>query len=168
MIELDIGDVARRSGLPPSTLRYYEERGLIESAGRRGLRRVFDAGVLERLHLITLGRAAGFSLEEIGGVFAPGGWPRIDRALLAQKADALERTIRQLEVLRDGLRHAAACRAASHAECPTFRRILRAVARQPSSAVRVRNAAPGKTGTARGNSPARRTRPVAPDRRPRR
>lgn len=135
MTELDIGEVARRSGLPPSTLRYYEQIGLIASVGRRGLRRVFDAGVVERLQLIALGRAAGFSLAEIGGVFAPGGWPRIDRGLLARKADALEQKIRQLEVLRDGLRHAAACRAASHAECPTFRRILRRVARQPLPAL---------------------------------
>ena len=62
---MDIGVVARRSGVPPSTLRFYEEKGLIASIGRHGLRRRFDPGVLERLALIALGRAAGFSLEEI-------------------------------------------------------------------------------------------------------
>ena len=62
---LDIGEVAKRSGLPVSTLRFYEEKGLIASIGRNGLRRIFDASVLERLALITLGRNAGFSLEEI-------------------------------------------------------------------------------------------------------
>ncbi|HSX56098.1 MAG TPA: MerR family DNA-binding transcriptional regulator, partial [Sphingomonas sp.] len=46
---LDIAQVAKRSGVAASTLRYYEERGLIESIGRRGLRRTFDPGVLERL-----------------------------------------------------------------------------------------------------------------------
>jgi hypothetical protein len=46
----------------PSTLRFYDEKGLIASTGRRGLRRLFDPGVLERLALIALGRAAGFSL----------------------------------------------------------------------------------------------------------
>ncbi len=59
MRQLDIGEVARRSGVPASTLRYYEEKGLIASSGRHGLRRLFDAGVLERLALIGLGRAAG-------------------------------------------------------------------------------------------------------------
>jgi hypothetical protein len=46
MRNLDIGEVAGHCGLPPSTLRYYEEKGLIKSIGRRGLRRVFPAGVL--------------------------------------------------------------------------------------------------------------------------
>lgn len=125
---LDIGQVAQQAGVPASTLRYYEEKGLIASSGRHGLRRLFDATVLERLALIALGRAAGFSLDEIGRVFAGDGRPHIDRQLLADKADELDKTIRQLSSLRDGLRHAAACRAPSHMECPKFRRILRAAA----------------------------------------
>ena len=62
---MDISEVSRRSGVPPSTLRFYEEKGLIASSGRRGIRRTFDRGVLERLALIGLGAAAGFSLDEI-------------------------------------------------------------------------------------------------------
>lgn len=125
---LDIADVARQSGMPASTLRFYEEKGLIASAGRRGLRRQFDSGVLERLALIALGRAAGFSLDEIGRMFAQDGRLDIDRNMLLSKADDLEKTIRQLSTMRDGLRHAANCSAPSHLECPTFRRILRAAA----------------------------------------
>ena len=135
MKNLDIGEVAQRSGVPASTLRYYEEKGLIASIGRRGLRRLFDARVLERLALIAVGRAAGFSLEEIASMFAPDGRPRIDRQMLAAKAKDLDRTIRKLSAMRDGLRHAAACPAPSHMECPTFRRILRAAA---SGAIRPR------------------------------
>lgn len=119
-------EVARRSGVPASTLRFYEEKGLIASVGRRGLRRLFDPRVLERLALIAVGRAAGFSLNEIVHMFAPDGRPRIDRQMLKTRADELDRTIRTLTGLRDGLRHAAACPARSHMECPTFRRILRA------------------------------------------
>ena len=52
--------------------------------------------------------------------------PRIDRRKLAAKADALDRTIRDMTALRNGLRHAAACPAPSHLECPSFRRLLRA------------------------------------------
>jgi DNA-binding transcriptional MerR regulator len=125
---MDIAEVAQRSGVPASALRYYEEKGLIASVGRQGLRRVFDAGVLERLALIALGRSAGFSLDEIARMFTSGGKPRIDRKLLADKAEELDRTIRKLSAMRDGLRHAAACPAPSHLECPTFRRIMKAAA----------------------------------------
>ncbi len=124
---MDIAEAARRSGLPASTLRYYEERGLVVSIGRRGLRRLYDPGVLERLALISLGRAAGFTLEEIALMFTPQG-PRIDRERLEAKAEELDRTLLRLAALRDGLRHAAACPAPSHLECPTFRRLLRAAA----------------------------------------
>lgn len=128
MQALDIAAVAERSGVPASTLRFYEEKGLIASVGRRGLRRVFDANILDRLALIALGRAAGFSLDEIGSMFGPDGRPRIDRRMLAGKADELDQSIRRLIAMRDGLRHAAVCPARSHLECPTFRRILRAAA----------------------------------------
>ena len=135
---MDITQVSRQSGLPASTLRYYEEKGLIASTGRSGLRRTFPPGVLERLALISLGRAAGFSLEEIARMFAPDGRLRIDRRALAAKADQLDGTIRKMTAMRDGLRHAAVCRAPSHLECPTFRRLLRVAA---SKAVKRKRAA---------------------------
>jgi MerR family redox-sensitive transcriptional activator SoxR len=123
--DLDIAQVAQRAGMPASTLRYYEEKGLIVSIGRRGLKRLFDPSVLERLALIALGQAAGFSLDEIARMFAPDGQPRIDRARLAAKADELDETVRRLTAMRDGLRHAAACPAPSYLECAHFRRIVR-------------------------------------------
>lgn len=125
MKDLDITEVARRSGVPASALRYYEAKGLIASTGRRGLRRLFAPSVLERLSLIALGRVAGFSLDEIAAMFTPGGELRIDRARLVSKAEDLDRTIHRLTAMRDGLRHAAACSAPSHMECPRFRRIVR-------------------------------------------
>ncbi|MFD5233818.1 helix-turn-helix domain-containing protein [Streptomyces qaidamensis] len=128
MTDLDIAEVAHRAGVPASTLRFYEEKGLIASTGRRGLRRQYDPGVLERLALIALGRTAGFSLDEIAQMFAPDGQPRIDRRMLSAKADELDRRIRELGVLRDSLRHAAACPAPSHLECGTFRRLIDAAA----------------------------------------
>ena len=125
---LDITEVVRQSGVPASTLRFYEQKGLIASVGRRGLRRVFGGSVLERLALINLGRAAGLSLDEIAGMFAPDGKPRIDRQRLVARADQLDATVRRLSAMRDGLRHAAACPAPSHLECPTFRRLMAAAA----------------------------------------
>jgi DNA-binding transcriptional MerR regulator len=145
---LDIGDVAHRSGLPASTLRFYEEKGLIASVGRRGLRRSFDARVLERLAFIALGQAAGFSLDEIGRMFAPDGKPRLDRAKLAARADELDRTIRQMSAMRDGLRHAAVCKAPSHIECPNFRRLMRLAGSGRLAVPDVRGPVPRRRATA--------------------
>ncbi|MGJ3254342.1 MAG: helix-turn-helix domain-containing protein [Elainellaceae cyanobacterium] len=121
---MDIAEVSKASGLPASTLRFYEERGLIESTGRNGLRRVFSANVMERLALISLGRSAGFSLDEIAAMFTPDG-PEINRAQLLAKAEELDRTIKELTAMRDGLRHAAICSAPNHFECPKFLRLMR-------------------------------------------
>jgi hypothetical protein len=59
---------------------------------------MFDSGVLQRLALIALGRASGFSLDEIALMFAPDGRLRIDRQMLAVKAEELDRTIGQLPI----------------------------------------------------------------------
>ena len=127
---IDIAALAKRTGLPASTLRFYEEKGLIRSVGRKGLRRLFDTAILQQLDLIALGRRAGFSLDEIAGMLAGDGEFCIDREQLVEKAEALDRQIRHLSALRDGLRHAAVCRAPSHLECPTFQRLLRLTGRR--------------------------------------
>ena len=128
MKDLDIGEVARGAGVPASTLRFYEAKGLIAPNGRHGLRRQYPVTVLDRLALISLGRAAGLSLDEIVLMLTPDGRPRIDRKILATKAQELDQTIRRMTAIRDGLRHAAACPARSHSECPTFQRLIRAAA----------------------------------------
>jgi len=125
---MDIAEVAKRSGVPASTLRFYDEKGLIASTSRQGARRRFEPRVLDQLALIALGQAAGFSLSEIGSMFSPDGQPSIDRRMLAAKADEIDGVIKRLKAMSNGLRHAAACPAPSHAECPTFRRLLRAAA----------------------------------------
>ena len=127
MKEMDIGEVARRSGLPASTLRYYEEKGLICSIGRRGLTRVFRADVLQRLSLIALGQSAAFSLDEIAAMLDADGQPAIDHQRLTDKADELDRTIERLSAVRDELRRAAACPAPRHIECSKFQKMLKDV-----------------------------------------
>ena len=122
----DIAEVARRSGVAASTLRYYEEKGLIASIGRHGLRRVFDARVLDQLSLIALGRVAGFALDEIAAMFAPDGQPDIDRAQLSAKADQIDDTVRRLQAMSESLRHAAVCPAPRPMDCPSFRQLLQA------------------------------------------
>jgi DNA-binding transcriptional MerR regulator len=120
---MDIGEVAKASGLPASTLRFYEEKGLIKSYGRNGLRRLFSANVVERLALISLGRNAGFSLDEINEMFTSDG-PVINRELLLARAGELDRKIKEMTSMRDGLLHAAVCKAPNHFECPKFLRLL--------------------------------------------
>lgn len=123
-MSIAIGEVSERSKLPASTLRYYEELGLIQPIGRHGLKRIYAADVIEKLAFISLGRVAGLTLEEIGMMMAAGKI-EVDRALLRQKADQLDAKIKQLKSMRDGLRHAAECSAPSHMECPKFLRLLR-------------------------------------------
>jgi len=143
---LDIGEVAARSGFTPSALRYYEETGLIASVYRHGLRRQFGPEVLLQLKLVAMGKVAGFSLEEIGGMFGSTGMPDLPRAVLADKADALDRQIRDLATLRDLLLHIAECPAPSHLECPRFRRLVTLA---------------GKRGKARGTASKRTARAKA-------
>ena len=112
MRQLDIGEVARRSGVPASTLRYYEEKGLIASSGRH-VRRLFDAGVLERLALIGLAAPPGCRWTRLPAWAQPTARCG-STARAGGKADELDRTIRRLAAMRDGLRHAAACPAREH------------------------------------------------------
>jgi DNA-binding transcriptional MerR regulator len=121
---MDIGEVSAKSGIKPSALRYYEETGLISSVSRHGLRRQFPPEVLLQLKLISMGKSAGFSLEEIAGMFGSNGMPDLPRVVLHQKADEIDRQIHELTALRDTLRHVADCSAPSHMECPTFRRLV--------------------------------------------
>ena len=125
---MDIAEVARRTGLPSSTLRFYENRGLIAASRGAGGRRHFAADVLDQLGLIALGQAGGLSLDEIQAMLSPQGAPRVDRALLLAKAVEIDATVKHLRAMSEGLRHAAACPARNHAECPTFKRLLKAAA----------------------------------------
>jgi len=63
--ELTIGEVAARSGVATSALRFYETHGLISSARTSGNQRRYERAVLRRIALIRAGRAAGISLQRI-------------------------------------------------------------------------------------------------------
>ena len=121
---LDIGDVAKRTGIAPSTLRYYDDEGLIDSLARHGLRRQFDPNVILQLTLISMGKTAGFSLKEIKQMLTPDGAPKIDKLEIVAKASQLDQQIAQLSALRDTLNHVATCPAPSHMECKSFRRLV--------------------------------------------
>ncbi len=124
---LDIGEVVKSSGLPASTLRFYEEKGLIKPVGRHGLRRQYKTSVLQQLSLVALGRRAGFTLDEMKTMLDTGDEPKIDKRQLQAKVDELEEYIQQLKAMRDGLIHAVNCPAPSHLACPSFNRLLKLV-----------------------------------------
>ncbi|AOB27245.1 MerR family transcriptional regulator [Bordetella bronchiseptica] len=151
---MDIAEVSRLTGVPASTLRYYEKVGLVAPVSPPGARRRYAPAVLEQLALVALGQAGGLSLDEIRAMLSPQGTPRVNRQVLLAKADEIDATVKQLQAMSRGLRHAAACPAPSHAQCPTFRRLLKAAAAGALSSRR-----PASTGAAprspRKRAPAR-------------
>ncbi|MFB8028659.1 MerR family transcriptional regulator [Streptomyces sp. NPDC056465] len=124
MTLLDIAEVAERSGLAPSALRYYERRGLIASEGRNGLRRTFRSEVLGRLSLVACARASGFTLAEIARFLTATPDDTELRVHLAVKAKQLDTEIDRLTRMRDSLRHAAVCTRSPLVECPEFKQAI--------------------------------------------
>jgi DNA-binding transcriptional MerR regulator len=118
-----IGEAARRLGLNPSALRYYEERGLVRAVARRGGTRMYDSEQLRRLVLVQIMQQLGIPLDAAA-------------AILDENSDAwrehLSRQLRQLDDLiartslaRDFLRRARNCRAEHPvAQCPKLAGII--------------------------------------------
>ncbi|MFK3682151.1 helix-turn-helix domain-containing protein [Pseudomonas sp. NPDC088890] len=119
---MDIADVAKRTGVPASTLRYYENKGLLKSLAGKGQRRQFAADVVDRLALIALGQAAGFSLDEVASMLVD---LQVNREMLVAKADDIDARITRLQAMSKGLRHAAACPEQDHLACPKFQRLMK-------------------------------------------
>lgn len=124
MEELDIREVAHLSGVLPSALRFYETKGLIHPIGRNGLRRQYHKNVLNKLQLIALGQAAGFTVDEMAAMFNTQGGTVIDRERLAGRAREIDATVRRLQRLSRGLKHAARCTAEDHAHCEGFSNLV--------------------------------------------
>jgi DNA-binding transcriptional MerR regulator len=93
---MKIGELAERSGIPASTIRYYEKEGLLPKAqrGANGCR-VYQDHALDRLDLIQLGQNLGFSLDAIRSVVALQG-DALKDALLGQ----LEERLAEIDRLR--------------------------------------------------------------------
>jgi MerR family redox-sensitive transcriptional activator SoxR len=111
---LTIGELAARTGLPTSTLRYYDRIGLIPATGRSGGQRRYDPKVIERVRAVTLCQRSGFSLEEIGRLL-DGGRPW--HALARQKVEELQGRIAELEQTTALLRSAMDCGCRSLETC---------------------------------------------------
>lgn len=119
---LRIGDVARRSGVAASALRYYEERGLIRSQRERGGQRRYPRHILRRIAFIVFAQRVGLSLEEIGEALEklpadriPKGrdWAKLSGGWTAR----IDERIVELERLRDGLTECIGCGCLSLGRC---------------------------------------------------
>jgi MerR family redox-sensitive transcriptional activator SoxR len=111
---LTIGELAARTGLPTSTLRYYDRIGLIPATSRSGGQRRYDPSVIQRVRAVTLCQRSGFSLEEIGRLL-DGGRPW--QALARQKVEELQGRIAELEQTTALLRSALECGCRSLETC---------------------------------------------------
>lgn len=119
---LSIGQVARRSGVAVSALRYYEERGLIASERIGQGNRRFPRSTLRRIAFIVFAQKLGMSLDEIGAALAklptdhvPTGrdWSRLSRPWRAR----IDEQIAQLQRLKEGLATCIACGCLSLKSC---------------------------------------------------
>ena len=119
---MPISEVARRTGLRSSTLRYYERIGILPAPLRSGGQRRYDETVLHRLALIRTARRTGFTLEEIRELFFGfrEGTPasRRWRALSRRKLDELDASLRRIQAMRRVLeRLIRRCRCDELLEC---------------------------------------------------
>lgn len=122
MDSLAIGEVAARSGLAPSALRFYEQEGLISASRTAGGARRYPRSVLRRLAVVRAARNVGLSLPEIRAALAtlPGDRPPTtsDWARLSSDwRDRLDEQIAALEQLRDGLTSCIGCGCLSLERC---------------------------------------------------
>jgi MerR family redox-sensitive transcriptional activator SoxR len=121
--ELSVGQVAARSGLPVSTLHFYERKGLIRSERNAANHRVYRRDILRRIAIIKVAQSVGVSLAEIADALAP--LPQ-DQAPTTEDwesisshwhADLTER-IEKLTALRDKMALCIGCGYLSVARCP--------------------------------------------------
>ena len=103
---LTIGELAARTGLPTSTLRYYDRIGLLPATGRSGGQRRYGPKVIQRARAVILCQRSGFSLEETGRLL-DGGRPW--QALARRKVEELQGRIAELEQTTALLRSAMEC-----------------------------------------------------------
>jgi DNA-binding transcriptional MerR regulator len=122
-----IGELARRTGVATSALRYYERIGLLPPAERAGQRRHYPPSVAERVALVRLYQDAGFTLQEIGRMLAARSQGRRGWGDLAErKITELDARIADAQQARTLIKHALECPHDDLLACPSFRSILEA------------------------------------------
>jgi MerR family redox-sensitive transcriptional activator SoxR len=122
-MDMTIGQIARRSGIAASALRFYEERGLIHSDRAGSGHRRFPRAVLRRIAFIAFAQKIGLTLGEIGtelsklptdGVPAKEDWAKLARTW----SDRIDKRIAELKKLKTGLTGCIGCGCLSMERCP--------------------------------------------------
>jgi DNA-binding transcriptional MerR regulator len=127
-----IGELARRTGVATSALRYYERIGLLSPAERAGRRRHFPPSTAERIALIRLYQEAGFTLAEIGRLLAATSRGRRAWDHLAERKIAeLDARIADAQQAKRLIEHALDCPHRDLLTCPNFRAALNAHLERP-------------------------------------
>ena len=115
---LTIGEVAREAGVAATTLRYYEQIGLVPAPARLGGQRRYDGSILARLEVIGLCKSAGFALEEIQLLFADDAPGRpASRALAEAKLAEIDARMASLARARAVIEWGMRCRCPSIDAC---------------------------------------------------
>lgn len=122
---LSIGDLARRAGVSVPTVRYYDERGLIQSTRTGGNKRQFPRHTLRRLAVVAAGQRVGLTLQEIATALAELPADRAPtqrewRHMGRQWAATVASRIRQLEALQTSLDGCIGCGCLSLGKCTLF------------------------------------------------
>jgi DNA-binding transcriptional MerR regulator len=113
---LAIGDLAERTGVAITALRYYDELGLVRPSSRVGGKRRYDDEAVKQVGVVLFLRDVGFTLEEIARLVAGGSW----RALAKAKLVELDEQAADIAAARTALEHALRCPAKEPAACPRF------------------------------------------------
>ena len=121
---MTIGAVAALTGKRPSSIRYYEQIGLLPAAARVAGRRVYGPDTVRTLAVIETGQRAGLTLEEIKALLAatPDDAAAIERlrAVAERKLPEITALIERSQLVRDWLECAARCECPSLEDCPLF------------------------------------------------
>jgi len=118
---MTIGQVARKTGLRASAIRFYERAGLLPKPVRRNGQRHYDEQALDRLALVEFAKSCGFTLDEVRRLFdgfrdnAPLS-ARV-RGLASKKIQELDALAKRIEVMKTMLARAERCRCVALKEC---------------------------------------------------
>src|SRR5947208_578747 len=119
---LSIGALSERTGVPATTLRYYDELGLVRPAARAAGRRRYAASAVRDVGLVVFMREIGFSLAEIGRLVA--GEQRTRQEMFDRKLAELAEQQHRIEVARTALEHGQRCPASDPLKCSRFWSII--------------------------------------------
>jgi MerR family redox-sensitive transcriptional activator SoxR len=119
-----IGDVARRAGLRPSAIRYYESIALLPEPTRIAGRRRYSHDTLQKLSVVATAQRAGLRLDEIRELLSTQGREgevsKRLRAIASEKLPEIDALIERARLVRTWLEAASECRCPTLEDCPLF------------------------------------------------